>query len=180
MNIEECILGRRTIHDYDGDRKVDRSILERALELAMWSQNHKMTNPWAYCLCNENHRKALADFYVFKKADGKPEPVQQAVRAKIMNPSDLIVLLQPIAASEFQAKEDYATLAQAVQNMSLFLWSKGIGSKWSTGPITEDKSIYELFEISEQHYQIIGFFWVGYPSKVPAAKPRPALKDIVL
>ena len=78
---------------------------------------------------------------------------------------------------EFIRKEDYAACSCSIQNLSLFLASKGISTKWSTGIITREPKIYNLTNIDSQIEEIIGFIWIGYGNKFPIIS-RPPISQI--
>lgn len=180
MEISSLIRSRRTIHSFR-ESVVEESLIYQALELALWAPNHKLTRPWRFTLIGPQVRKQLADLSVQikeKEAQGElTQELKNSLRAKILQPSALVVVSVPKVRDEVQAREDYATMAAGLQNSALFLWSKGIGSKWSTGKIMRHVQTYSVVGISSEMEEIIGFFWIGYADKTPAAPARPILQD---
>lgn len=181
--IEELITHRRTVHEYLPE-PVDSSLVEKALELALWAPNHKHTKPWRfYWVKAPAVRDAIAELGVRLKAEqadkSLSEPVQNAIRAKFTNPSDLVVLLQDVQVSDFQRREDYATIAMGVQNMSLHLWANGIGTKWSSGGLTKHDEVYKLLGVSKEQQEIVGFLWIGKPTKIPATPDKANLSEVL-
>ena len=181
MNIYEIIKNRRTIHGYT-DEKVDEQIVEQALEACLYGLNHKHTQPWRFFVTNEQQKLDIANVAVElkkKKKPDTPKAVLDAVRKKFTNPSHLIVLGMKKSESEFQTKEDYAAIACGVQNMSLFLWEKGIGSKWSTGGASQNPAIYEWLDVDQNEIEIVGIFLIGIAEKNPAVPCKAELKDVI-
>ena len=105
--------------------------------------------------------------------DDAPESRKRKVRQKLAAPPELIVMVQALDEDEMRRKEDYASIACAIQNMSLVLWAEGVGSKWSTGKVTRHKKTYELCEVDRDHEEIVGFVWVGYPLHTVSSPRRP-------
>jgi len=67
------------------------------------------------------------------------------------------------------AREDYAAVACAVQNLMLALHAEGVGSKWTTGAVTRDLRTYDLTEVDFDIERIEGFIWIG----IAAAGDKP-------
>lgn len=179
MNIENIIKERRTVHEYKG-QKVPDALVEKGLELALWAPNHKLTNPWKFVWMGPSAREKIADLSVQIKKQKDPnlsELAQQKLKQKFLEPSHLIAILQKKSADAFQYKEDYASISCGVQNASLFLWEKGIGSKWTTGAVTTHEKTYKALNINFEKEEIMGFLWIGYAAQVPQAPKRPSLTD---
>jgi nitroreductase len=181
MDLSEIIKTRRTIHNYKTDL-VDQKIINEAIHLGLFAPNHKKTFPWHFFSAGPESREKLARLAIELKAQKSGEEISdvqvQAMIKKYTEPSHLLLVAIKRAHEPIQQKEDYASLACAIQNMSLFLWEHNIGAKWSTGGPTMSKKTYELLNISSEQYELCGFLWVGYPLNIPALTERPAVKDI--
>lgn len=182
MISEELIRDRRTIHDYK-KIKVDWDIVKKSLDLSLWSLNHKLTFPWVYIRTGANARGKIADLMVEIKEENKgrlSDVMRESIRSKALNSSELIILGQKRSNSEFQQKEDYATLACSIQIASLYLWDKGIGSKWSTGGFTQSNKLFEILNIKESEVEVIGALYVGIAERTPKTPERPPLKEFLI
>jgi nitroreductase len=60
----------------------------------------------------------------------------------------------------------------------LYLWSRGIGCKWTTGELSRHAGLYELLQIDRQQEKITGIFWYGYPQEVPSTLRRPLVEKL--
>lgn len=171
--IQENLLNRRTIHNYKAT-PIPEGALRRALEAAIRAPNHKLTNPWRFTRLGPIARNTLTILALDLKCPERDNATRvQTIKSKFSNPAEIIVISQLVDEDPFRAKEDYAAIACAIQNMSLSLWSEGIGSKWSSGGVTRHQRAYDLAEIPEGE-QIVGFLWVGIPEITPET-PRPDL-----
>jgi hypothetical protein len=56
----------------------------------------------------------------------------------------------------------------------LYLWQRGIGTKWTTGGITRDPRFYALLGIDATKESVVGFIWYGKPKVVPTQERKPA------
>ena len=180
MDIKELIYGRRTVHQYV-DKQVPDTWIKEALELATYAPNHRKTWPWRFFWLGEHSRDRLVDIVldlkIQKRSQGMSEVEKNALREKFKAPAHLILVGYIKSGDAVQEKEDFASLACALQNMALYFWEKGVGTKWGTGPIVADLRTYELVKKSEAEISIEGLFWVGIPAKVPSKVLRPAVTD---
>jgi nitroreductase len=76
-------------------------------------------------------------------------------------------------------REDYAACCCAAQNLMLYLWERGIGTKWTTGGITRDARFYELLGIDATRESVVGLIWYGVPKVVPTQERRPAAELVM-
>lgn len=182
MNIEDLIQGRRTVHEFSTE-KVPDELIDRALSLSLWSPNHYNTHPWRFTKVGELTRTKLAEHSIFlkeqKTGEIAPDSKRHSLIQKYTNPSHFIVFSQRLADTEKIILEDYASLACAYQNFSLFLWSHGVATKWSSGDIIRDQDSYSLLNIDAEKERIVGFIWVGIPARVPRVVERPNLSSIL-
>ena len=179
MEIQQALLSRRTIHRYD-QRVVQEEMIERALQAAHHAPCHRLTFPWRFILAGPQTREAIASLGVRLKQErsGLSPEASASARAKLLAPDRLIVVCQAASPDPFQAKEDYAACACAIQNLTLSLIADGVGSKWSSGAITRHPETYRLCEVDPGGFEIIGFIWAGYPKEIPTVN-RPPLESVV-
>ncbi len=181
MDTHTLIATRRTVHQYDG-RPVDPGSIRRALEAAQWAPNHKLTWPWRFVVVGPATRDTLTAIGIDLKRAANPgmaDEMVAKVRAKLAKPAALVVACQVRSTDAFRQREDYASLAMAIQNMHLALWSEGIYSKWGTGGLTRHPRTYQALGIDGNTLEIVGFVWIGYPQKEPPAPTRPPLNEVV-
>ena len=167
MHTYETLISRRTIHRYTS-QPVDSEIIQRALVAAHHAPCHRLTFPWRFLLVGPNAREAIATLGVTLKQQrtGLSAEAAQSARAKLLAPDRLVVVCQAACSDPFQAKEDYAACACAIQNLTLSLAEDGVGSKWSSGAITRDSETYRICGIDPAGFEIIGFIWAGHPRRL--------------
>ena len=179
VDTHDTLLSRRTIHRYTSD-PVDQDIIRRALEAAHHAPCHRLTFPWRFLLVGPQGRESIADLGVALKQErtGLPPEAALAARTKLRAPDRLVVVCQAACSDPFQAKEDYAACACAIQNLTLSLAADGVGSKWSSGAITRHPETYRICGIDPSEFEIIGFIWAGHPKETPSVN-RPPLEAVV-
>lgn len=181
MDVQQALLERRTVHSLTRDPVPDAAI-ERALVAATHAPNHRLTFPWRFVRVGRETRQPLADLAVRLQTEKKgplPPEAETKVRAKILDPHELIVVSVVRDPDPMIAREDYASAACAIQNIHLSLWADGVASKWGTGAPTRHPEGYALFGLDPDRDEIVGFVWVGIAAKVPPAPARPPLADLV-
>lgn len=178
MTIRQAILERRTVHTYDaGDVPIE--LVHQAMEQAIHAPNHRKTWPWYFVVAKGKTKAKFAELSI--KHNGAAEELSEAKKTAIknnfLNASYIVGLAQKRSDCSRQTKEDYASMACAVQNMSLFFWEHEVGSKWSSGEITRGDEAYEYFNVDKTLYELVGFMWIGKPQRIPATPKRPSAEE---
>jgi len=180
-DITTALLTRSTIHHWKPD-SIREDAVAAALQAAHMAPCHRYTWPWRFTRVGAKARAALFDLTVaIKKGDraALPERTRQVLIRKIQNPAELIVVSMTRCEDAFTARENYAAVACAIQNLALSLHASGYGSKWSTGKVTRDQQSYDILKVDAAEEEIVGFIWAGVPEAIPTAPERPALGDYV-
>ncbi len=183
MNVLELIKNRRTIQSFSGD-PVSPEILRNAIDAAIWAPNHKLTKPWLFVEVKPETRKKLADEQVALKQKKAAAPIsvveREAMIKKFLEPATLIIAAIKKSGSTSQLEEDYAAMACAIQNLSLYLWSEGVGTKWGTGALLASSITYEILGLKPEEFKLCGLVWVGKARVTPPKPPRPNIEEIFL
>ncbi len=171
--LAELIRSRRTINLYLQTAVPDELVRE-AIDAAIWAPNHHVTEPWRFYLLGretigrsvELVRQIVTEHKGQKAGDFKAKSWAE-------KPGWLLVTCRR-SEDELTQQEDYAACSAAVQNLLLYLWQAGVGSKWTTGPITRDPRFFELLGIDADAELVVGLIWYGYAKVTPTQKRRPA------
>lgn len=162
----EVLRGRRTIELFL-QTEVPRSLVIEAIEAATWAPNHHVTEPWHFYLLGDETKERCLDLcreiVTVKNGEKAGDFKRQSWSEK---PGWLVVTCQR-SEDELLQKEDYAACCAAVQNLTLYLWKAGIGSKWTTGDITHDPRFFDIVGIDESQAFVVGLIWYGYPKMTP-------------
>lgn len=172
MDLKKLITERRTIQSFTAEKVPDEWVRE-AIELSLWAPNHKFTFPWVYILAGEAARARLGDLAVELKG-------KEQARAKMTTPSHLLFVGCKTVEDEKVAHENYATLACSVQLLTLALWEKGVGTKWSTGEYMLHPKTYEILGVSPTDVRLEGAIMIGKAAVVPPARSRPPLSSVLI
>jgi nitroreductase len=178
LAVAELIRGRRTVNLYESE-PVDTAALLDAIELARWAPNHRLTEPWRFYLLGPKTAMAVAECWAGYESEIKGEAAGAARLKRLGTIPANFVVTSARDENELIDLENYAACCCAVQNMSLYLWQRGIGMKWTSGAITREPRLYELLGIDEQRERIVGYFWYGQPKAV-AEQTRRGVDEITV
>lgn len=175
--VSETIKNRRTINLFQ-DKAVSVQQIKSAIDHARWAPNHRLTEPWHFYLLGKKTREKVIQLIVEIKSTGKSENIRLSTRKRLDAIPGWFVLTYDISSDPIVDEENYAACCCAAQNLMLYLWSEGIGVKWTTGDVTRDARFYELLKINQNKRRVVGLFWYGYPAHVPSQKRNP-VKEII-
>ncbi len=181
MNLHELFSSRRTVHKFKAG-PVPKAVVDRAFEAAHWAPNHKLTFPWRFTVVGPETRRAFAHTGIgLKEQKGGPlaPEAKLGIEKGFLTPGLLIAVSCLIGPDPMRAREDYAAVSCAIQNLMLSFWEAGFGSKWGTGAVTRHPSTYERLGIDPKKEEVVAFLYVGVPEIVPPAPPRPPARDFV-
>ncbi|MGH8650639.1 MAG: nitroreductase family protein [Gammaproteobacteria bacterium] len=170
--IRELVCSRRTIHDFKPEA-VPEDLILQAIELARWAPNHRLSEPWRFYLLGPETAEAIARLNAARVAERRGAQAGDAKLRRWRQIPGWLVLTCLRPSDPDQEREDYAACCCAVQNFCLFLWSHGIGVKWTTGDVTREPRFFKLLNIDPSEEFLVGLFWYGYPAVVPQIKRRP-------
>jgi nitroreductase len=174
----ELIRGRRSINLFEPE-PVGKAALLEAIEVARWAPNHRLTEPWRFYVIGEATADAIARLAAELDAASKGERAGAVRLKRLKSIPAFFVLTCRRSTDELRQREDYAACCCAAQNLMLYLWSRGIGAKWTTGAVTRDPRFYELLKIDADAELVVGFFWYGRAKVVPEQRRRP-IEEIVV
>lgn len=174
----ELLRSRRTIHEFK-EQLPPREIVLRGLELARWAPNHLLTEPWHFYLLGPETAQAIAELNAKLTTRNKgPEAGEVKLARWQRIPGWLVVTCENIDDS-LQAREDYAACCCAIHNFSLYLWSEGVGVKWTTGDVIREPEFYDLIWVDPTLETVVGLLWYGYPAEVPQTARTPLSQVMV-
>jgi len=169
----EVLRGRRTIDQFLQTPVPDK-LVRGALEAAIWAPNHYVSEPWRFILPGKETVGRIVDLCAEIVAADKGLDLAEHKR-KTWNekPGWLIVTCPHSRDDALREREDYAACCTAAQNFMLYLWKAGVGSKWTTGPITRDARFFDIIEVNADDFFVVGMFWFGYPKVTPTQTRTP-------
>ncbi len=179
--VEKAVRTRRTIHLFHPEPVPSREDILAAIDLARWAPNHFLTEPWRFYLLGRRTSEAVAQLNASMVEEERGESAGRAKLERWLEvPGWLVVTCaRPERSGDDQRqREDYAACCCAVQNLQLVLWSRGIGTKWTTGSVTRSKTFFEIIDVDPEQEMLVSMLWYGFPADVPAPGRKP-VRDIL-
>ena len=171
--IEEVIRDRRTIHNFTTETPPFEQI-EKAIELARWAPNHRHTEPWRFHHLGPETISAVVDLNSRLVTAKKGAAAGGVKRERWSTIPGWLAVTSALSRNDAELqKEDYAACCCAIQNLSLYLWSVGVGVKWTTGAVTRHLDFYRLLNVDPTVRQTVGLLWYGYAANVAQQKRQP-------
>lgn len=171
----EVIRGRRTIELFL-QTPVPDALVRDAIEAATWAPNHHVTEPWHFYLLGTDTVERCLDLCRDLVTARKGEEAGVFKRRSWSEKPGWLVVTCQHSEDELRQREDYAACAAAVQNLMLYLWKAGVGSKWTTGDITRDPRFFDIIGFDGEAEFVVSLLWFGYPKVTPEQR-RAALQD---
>jgi nitroreductase len=181
--LANLIRTRRTIGAFTDQPLAAETILS-LLETAVWTPNHRMTEPWRFIVITGDGRLAYADIrrqMVIETSKAADEAERQKAGDGTFNkfaaiPAYLVVVQKQAADPEI-CEEDYAACSALIQNFMLLAWEAGIGTAWKT--FKNDARLRALFQLSADE-KVVGIVHIGYPAETPTSTRQPLAGRITL
>jgi nitroreductase len=171
--IAAVIRGRRSTNLFEPE-PIDEAVLADAIELARWAPNHRLTEPWLFYVLGAATTARFVELGAEVEAVAKGERAGQLRRQRLAAIPGTFVLTSRRDRDEVTDHENYAACCCAAQNLMLYLWERGVGTKWTTGAITRDPRFFALIGADPEQERVVGHFWYGRPKLVATQKRREA------
>lgn len=164
---------RRTVGAFVAERPIPPAVVNTALEVARWAPNHRKTEPWRAYVFGPVTRSGVIDLNSQIIARTKGPEAAATKKASWERVPGWLAITCRISADPLLAEEDYAACCCFIQNLTLSLWSEGVGSKWSTGDITRTPEFAQLVGFDLSVERCVGLVWYGYPAVTPTQSRQP-------
>ena len=172
-DIAQILRHRRTIHAYLPECPPQSLVLE-AIDLARWAPNHRHTEPCRFHLIGDETKQQIIDLNTSIVLENKGPDAAEAKRLRWSEiPGWLAVSCLRTPDDAVRDEEDYAATCCAIHNLTLFLWSRGVGVKWNSGKVTRHADFFALLGLNSDAHRISGLLWYGYPAKIPEQQRKP-------
>lgn len=176
-SLEALIRSRRTIYDFEPEKPGQELVLN-AIDAACWAPNHLHTHPWRFYLLGDKASGAVVACYKKLVEQKRGADTARFKGARWEKTPGWLVVTSVRSEDTTREREDYGASCCMVQNLALMLWSAGVGLKWSTGPVTDHNSFFEITGIDPEKEMVVGLFGYGFPAETPRST-RPAISEFI-
>lgn len=163
MELEEAILGRRSIRIYN-DKKVEKDILQEIIQAGTWAPSACNIQGWKFIIIDE------------KKLLGKI--VELGSAAFLRNVNQAILVLYDNRTDNLEYSDYIQSGSACIQNILLKAYSLGVGTCWINN-LPEKKKLKALLNIPWNE-EPIALISVGYyDQKINMRERKHKLEDLI-
>ncbi|WP_404420381.1 nitroreductase family protein [Nibricoccus sp. IMCC34717] len=155
----------------DPTREVPPSLIDGLLEDATWAPTHGLTQPWRFHVFQSPAARARLAEGLTELYDALTPPAKRDAekRSKLdFAPRRAPVVVALVAAFEPNGKipewEEVAAVACAAQNLMLSAHAQGLGSYWSSPPLTASPEFVRWLGHDAESHRGLGLLYVGWPA----------------
>jgi nitroreductase len=185
MDVLEVIRTRRSIPQFKPD-PIPRQVIEELLETAVWTPNHRLTEPWQFFVLEGESKRRFAEIRRDARRAALPNPDAPEVQAALLKVFEdtartpaLIVFTSAGHADPELQEENYWSTFGAAYAVMLAAWSRGVGTYFRTGKaVVDSPRLRTLLGVPDDR-RVIGVLYLGYPAAVPQKRRTPAAKKTV-
>jgi len=159
----------------------DTDQLNAMIEIAARTPDHGKLAPWRFVIVPTEQRARLAEVITAAYRAERP----QATRLEIESleqfahqaPALVVVLSAPRTESHIPLWEQELSGGAACMNLLHAAHAMGFAAGWLTGWSAYNESVRDAFGAAPE--RIVGFVFIGSPSKQLEERPRPDLSKII-
>ena len=133
-SFQDLLIGRRTIDNFD-QTPVQDDVLRRAIECAIAAPNRSMSEPWRFIKVGPETVQKFAELNKKIRSTMETEDGMASSLDWTKIPGWCVVTTKLSPGNPEVELEDFKSVSCAVQNFMLSMWSAGIGTKWTSGPV---------------------------------------------
>lgn len=158
-NFQSLLQGRRTVDHFD-QTPVSDDVLRRAIACAIAAPNRSQREPWRFIQVGPETVAKFASLKAAMEQEGGTDAVVSSRWTKIPG---WCVVTTPLNQDNPQIEwDDVRSTSCAVQNFMLSMWSEGIGSKWTSGPVQTTQEFADLCGVDTTVEKVAGCIWYGF------------------
>lgn len=159
----------------------DAAQLDRILSAAVSVPDHGKLTPWHFVIIEPAQRMRLADelakIHAAENPDAREHEREKVRKFALQAPTLIIVLLRPARQSRIAHSAQFASAAAAAMTLAYATHAEGFVCSWLSGWAAYSSKVAAL--VGQPGDSIVGFMFIGTPSRQLLAQPRPGLADKV-
>jgi len=159
----------------------DAAQLARMLEIAARTPDHGKLAPWRFVVVPADRRDALSKIIIDAYLAERPEAARLEIEAldqfAHQAPTLVVVLSSPKLESHIPLWEQELSAGAACMNLLHAAHALGFAGGWLTGWAAYADAVRDAFGAAPE--KIVGFVFIGTPSKPLDERPRPESDKIV-
>jgi len=154
--------------------------LRDMITMASRTPDHGKLAPWRFVIVPDEQREALATLIAGAYRAEKPEAGRLEIDAMLQfarQAPALVVVLSSPRESHIPLWEQELSAGAATMNLLHAAHALGFAAGWLTGWATYSDTVRDAFGSAPE--RLVGFVFIGTPSRELEERPRPALDDVL-
>jgi nitroreductase len=168
----DIIRERRTIRKFRAD-PVDQALLLELMDIAAWTPNHGLREPWRFIQYKGAGRRILLDAVLGAMSDEEKAKYAEQRKSELMTIPVHLIVIAPVDPLPKRREEDYAAACCWIQTFQLAAWERELGVVWKTNNYMFSPAFLDAIGIGEDE-KVVGVLHIGYAEVVPEPRPRTA------
>ncbi|THF75867.1 nitroreductase family protein [Cohnella fermenti] len=177
-SLSSVIRERRTIRDFNG-APIGMDTLLEILRDASWAPFHSRKEPWRFILFTGEGRirfaEAVASTYSREMRERWGDWARKQYCERI--PVHLLIVIEADPRQKYW-EDAFSAASALIQNIQLLAWERSVGTVWKTNEWNWEPLFLQGVGV-RPHERIVGTLHMGYFDKVPKAKPRTSVEDLL-
>jgi len=157
----------------------DEATLEAMLAIAARTPDHGKLAPWRFVVVDDRDgfARLLTQAYRAEKPGVTEAELANVAQFAHQAPTLVVVLSSPRLDSAIPRWEQELSAGAATMNLLHAAAAYGFAGGWLTGWAARSEPVLAAFGAAPE--RIVGFVFVGTPSRAPEERPRPELEHVV-
>lgn len=152
--------------------------LEQVLKAALRAPDHGMLRPWRFLVIEGEARERLGQLFVDCMQPATPEEREKLLKSPLRAPLLIVAIATIKEHPRIPPNEQVASMAAAVQNMSVALHALNYGAIWRTGAVAYDPRVKQALGLQPTD-EIVAYLYAGTPTFSDRPVPEQAPSDFV-
>ncbi len=158
----------------------DLAQLQEMIAIASRTPDHGKLFPWRFVIVPPEERATLSarlqQILAREKADANARDLEAAEQFALQAPALVVVLSAPVPDHKIPLWEQQLSAGAACMNLLHACHAMGFAGGWLTGWAAYSDAVRDLFGAAPE--RIVGFVFIGTPSRPLEERPRPELSEI--
>jgi len=163
MDILKLIKTRRSVRKFKS-KDVDKGIIDEILEAGRWAPSGLNNQPWKFMVLEEEGKNSLAEHTKY---------------SEIIKGANKLIVVFFDKKDSYNRDKDLMAIGACIENMLMFIHSKGIGACWLGEILNQKNKIHKFLKISKS-LELVAVLALGYPLKSASPTKRKKIKDLII
>jgi len=149
MDILELIKTRRSIRKFT-DEPVSDEVIDKIIEAGIWAPSGMNNQPWKFAVMRDNALKA--------------EISGLTHYSKIVKGANVLIAVFLDNSLSYDRTKDVQAIGACIQNMLLYIHSKGLGAVWLGEILKSKDKLLELIK-GPKNLELMAVIALGHPAE---------------